>query len=253
MKRILAIILSVIMVASFAGCNNAAKDASADTETTTSAHLKWKDRMASMSIPDSNKRIVIFQNFINFNKAASEGEKLAFENYGANPVTPVDDFVMGQQVKSYPISLLKEIWKLDYSGDLTVIDKYGNSVNVPSGELDTSRVAVLADGTGALKTSTSEIGGLKYIITPNKEALVFVEPEETISIKDLFTTVGWETTGMFYYVATDAYWCFTEKVESTEASEIRGTLSGAVNCNLSLDESMGGAGKINDLFFITAD
>lgn len=250
MKRIVSLILALVLVFSFAACGAKTETATETDTTTAEGTTKWKDRMATMTIPEDTSRIVIFQNFIQFNKVSEEGEKLAFDKFGENPVVATEMTIAGETVKAYPISLLKDVWGKAVEGDLTVIDKDGNKTTIKADDLSAAYVATLADGTGVLKTASAEVKNFKYLITANKEALVFVEAEETLTVKDLYTTVGWDTAGTFYYVASDAYWCFTEKQDQTEASEIRGTLSGSVNCALSLDDAMGGAGKINDIFFI---
>lgn len=252
MKRLLALVLTLAMVFCLAACTAKPAD-NGDTPAPVSGEegtTRWKDRMATMKIPDDTARIVVFQNFTQFNKVKEEGEKLAFSEFPENPVASKDMTIAGEAVKAYPIALLKDLWSKGVEGDMTVIDKDGKTTTIPAADLDGAVVATLADGTGVLKTQKAEVKNFKYLITANKEAFLFVEAEEKLGIKDIFATVGWETTGEYYYVASDAYWCFTETQESTEASEIRGTLSGSVNCTLSLPDNMGGAGKINDIFFI---
>lgn len=237
MKRLVALLLALVMIFALAACG--AKDPAQSDEPTNATGeeetTKWKDKMATLSKPTDAPRVVIFQNYIKFDESVKD-----FADFGGKPAA---------EDKTYSLATLDKVFTQGVEGDLTILDKDGNSKTASAADLATATVTVSEEGTGLIKIGGVSVDNFSYLITANKEALVFVAPEETITLPDLFAALGYDACTNVFATASDNFWCCTDNAGETEASEIRGTLSGAVNCNLAV-EGKGGAGKINDLFFI---
>lgn len=234
MKKFIALLLSLVMIFAFAACG-AKQDAGEEPTSSSEETTKWKDIMGSIEKPTDAPRVVIFQNFIKYDESVD-----LFKDFGGKPAA---------DGKTYKIATIAKVWTKGATDSMTVVDKDGQTAKVSAADLETATVTVNEDGTGTIKIGKKEIKNFKYLITDNKEALLFVIPEETITMPDLFKDLGYDGCKNVYVTASDSYWCRTEEVKETEGSEIRGTLSGAVNCNLTV-ENKGGAGKLNDLFYI---
>lgn len=236
MKRLVALLLALVMVFALAACgtktaapNDEPSSAAGEEETT-----KWKDKMASLKKPTDAPRVVIFQNFIKFDDSVKD-----FADFGGKPTA---------EDKTYSLATLDKVLTQGVEGDLTILDKDGNSNTASAADLAAATVTVDEEGLGSIKIGSVTVDNFAYLITANKEALLFVNPEEIITLPDMFKALGYEACTNVFATASDGYWCLTDNAGETEGSEIRGTLSGAVNCNLAV-EGKGGAGKLNDLFF----
>ena len=237
MKRLVALLLALVMLFALAACG--AKTAAPTDEPSSAAGeeetTKWKDKMASLEKPTDAPRVVIFQNFIKFDDSVKD-----FADFGGKPTA---------DGKTYSLATLDKVLTQGVEGDLTILDKDGNSKTASASDLAVATVTVGEEGTGSIKIGSVTVDNFAYLITANKEALLFVNPEETITLPDMFKALGYDACTNVFATASDGYWCLTDNAKEAEGSEIRGTLSGAVNCNLAV-EGKGGAGKLNDLFYI---
>ena len=235
MKKFLALLLAATLVFCLVACGEKpAEDPKTDPEKTGEEEVKWKDIMGTVE-KNPGVRVVIFQNLDRYDTTVEE-----FKPFGAPP-KETDGAVS--------IAVLAKIWTYGTDGEMKVLDAEGKETAINAADLEAATVKTEEDGTGTFVSGSIEVRNFKYLITEKHEALMFVEPEEIVKMPDLFTTLGYDATKNVIATASDGFWCLTDNTTETDGSEIRGLLSGAVNCNLTV-ENKGGAGKINDIFII---
>jgi len=238
MKKIMALLLALAMVFTFAACGETKTETpETDTDTTKTegeSEVKWKDIMGTVE-KNPGVRVVIFQNLDKFDTTVEE-----FASFGEPPVETDGEVA---------IAILEKIWTYGTEGEMRILDAEGNETKITASDLAAATVKTEEDGTGTFKSGSVEVKNFKYLITEKHEALMFVDPEETVTMPDMFKTLGYEETKNVIATASDGFWCLTDNTTETDGSEIRGLLSGGVNCNLTV-EGKGGAGKINDILII---
>lgn len=238
MKRLVSILLSLIMVFSFAACG-ATSDSTATTTAPSGSSTRYKDIMGDVSTFKQEKKVVIFQNFVNKNGTFLNGEK--------GPA-PANMKICGEDVKAYAIANAVAMFLNAPEGEVALINKEGAVEKTISAEdFKNAYIGTAADGTGVIKAGSVEMKNFKYAVAADKEAICFVEASETIVMADLLKAIGAKSDATKYrFVATDKFYLETDAAAAA-TSEIRGTLSGAVNAALSIELA---SGKINDILYV---
>ena len=240
MKRIIALLLSFVMVLSFAACGNSTEteqeDPSKDQSSQTPPSTMYKDIMGDVSTFEQEPKLIVFQNlikpgFLNGDKAVSSEKKT----------------VDGAEVDAYPIANAIDMFKNELKADVTIIDEDGKTVAVSAEKFKSAYIATAEDGTGIFIADGTTVPKFKYAVTADKEAILFTKASETLVMKDVLEAIGANASASKYrFVATDKFYLETDAA-ACAGSEIRGTLSGAVNASLPIETA---SGKINDILYV---
>lgn len=239
MKRILSVLMTLIIVFSFAACGGNTNETETTTTAPAASSTRYKDIMGDVATFKQEKKIVVFQNFVNKNGTFLNDEK--------GPA-PVNMKICGEEVEAYAIADAVAMFLNAPEGEVRLINKDGAEAKTVSAEdFKAAYIGTAEDGTGVIKAGSVEMKNFKYAVASDNEAICFVEKSETLVVADLLKAVGAKSDATKYrFVATDKFYLETDAAAAA-TSEIRGTLSGAVNAALSIEIA---SGKINDILYV---
>lgn len=272
MKRLIAILMALCMLVCFAACGSkTSEDPSSVPEETTSE--TWKTKSANYKFNDSIK-LVFFQGYIKFN---ADNDKVPFPDYG-DPLTPTEMTIAGEKVDAYSLEALAKIWSAKPTADLKVVDYAGKEYTMPAADLakayvgeydemgDLNGQEYLALSHGALKAGSLEVKDVKYIISESKDVFMFPQSgmdasKNQLKLVDIFEEIGWDSDLVYRFVCFDGFWNYIDSQESPAsggeedgATVLADTVicplgSGGLNASIPF-LTRGGAGKMNDIFFV---
>lgn len=233
MKKILIFLLCLVMTLSLFACGS-----KTDTKTTTAGETTSKTYKETLKGYDSltpASRVVCFQNAL----GTSEMDEFGF---GEAPVVSA-----GGYDKAYSVKCCTNFFTNKVDGDVTVIDTALKSTTFTAAEYEAAFIAIADDGSGVFISGTKTVVNLKYVVTNNGEGIVYVPASTTYTCGDILSEMGLSVEATSYrFVAVDKFYN-AEAADVMKTTEVRGTLSGAVNC--AVDNGQG-YGKMNDFIFI---
>lgn len=272
MKRLIAILMALCMLVCFAACGSKPADDPANVPEETTSET-WKSKSANYKFNDSIK-LVFFQGYIKFN---ADNDKVPFPDYG-DPLTATEMTIAGKTVDAYSLATLGKIWSVKPTADLKVVDYAGTEYTMSAADLEKAYVGeydemgdlngqeYLALSHGALKAGSLEVLDVKYIISESGDIFMFPQSgmdasKNQLKLVDIFEEIGWDADLVYRFVCFDGFWNYIDSQESPASGgdeDGAAVLSETVVCPLGsggLNVSIpfltrGGAGKMNDIFFV---
>lgn len=256
MKKILAFILTAILMLSLVACGAAPAEptsgsateekkqlpVSTPAEETTAAPL-YKDIMKPYSDIQHGKRLVILQNTLVFSRKGIMTEDEA-------PVPEVVSY-NDADYNAYPMVAATKFLVEELAGTVTVYDTDGNSSAFAAADFEAASVLIddfqsgnspillAADGTAVEK--------FDYAAMESGEIIFSIVTEQEVNVNEYLQKFGWDNTKTYNLVATDVFY-IPITPEDYDEGGLRGALSGAINANF--PDMIIATGKLNDVVFI---
>ena len=256
MKKILAFILTAVLMLSLVACGAAPAEptsgsateekkqlpVSAPAEETTAAPL-YKDIMKPYSDIQHGKRLVILQNTLVFSRKGIMTEEEA-------PVPEVVSY-NDADYNAYPMAAATKFLVAELSGTVTVYDTEGNSSTFAAADFEAASVLIDDFQSGnspiILAADGTAVENFDYAAMESGEIIFSIVTEQEVNVNEYLQKFGWDNTKTYNLVATDVFY-IPITPEDYDEGGLRGALSGAINANF--PDMIIATGKLNDVVFI---
>ena len=251
MKKIIALILTLVMALSLAACAGTDTEEKKDLPVATQPSEEdvpeetlYKDAMIPFEDLIPAERIVVLQNAVNFGR----------EGFYTEETRPVTEAVMldGAEVQAYKLTYALQFLTFGYENGAQVVSEAGDILEMTRDELDAAYVYIEGFQSYTLPVvfipgTDVKVVDFDHLITEN-EMVISIITEQSRRCVDMFDMLGWDTASATYHVmATDKFFVPATPMDYDDG-EIRGALSGSVNGTF--PEMVPAQGKINDVLYL---